>query len=412
VRDTTSSDLLDALLIDDPQALYDSAPCGYLSTLPDGTIAKANRTFLTLIGYSSDDLVGRKTFADLLSAGGRIYHETHYSPMLRLHGSVREIALDIVRADGTRLPVLVNSVLERDAAGAPLIVRTAVFDASERRHYEQELVRAKERAEASETHARLLAATLQQTLIPPEAPQIDGLDVAATYRPARDGAEVGGDFYDIFQIGVDDWALVVGDVCGKGPEAAVVTAVARHTLRAAAITNPDPGRSLLLLNEVLLRRKDGRFCTVAMIRLRRRDGDWNATITCGGHPLPLLVRDGVARTVGRPGTVAGVLVAPEFHDVELALLAGDLLVLYTDGVTEGRASDRDELFGDRRLAEVISGTSDAESAVSALLGAALDFQSGITSDDIVIAAVGVPLVASHPDSPTPGGRCPIDGSPT
>jgi sigma-B regulation protein RsbU (phosphoserine phosphatase) len=389
VTEPTLSDFHDALLIDDLRALYDSAPCGYVSTLPDGTIAKANQTFLTLTGYSSDQLIGRKTFAALLSPGGRLYHETHYSPMLRLHGSVHEIALDIVRADGARIPVLVNSVLDRDAAGAPLVIRTAVFDASERRHYERELVWAKERAEASETHARTLVTALQQTLIPPDAPHIDGLEVAAAYRPARDGTEVGGDFYDIFQIGVADWAIVIGDVCGKGLEAAVVTAVARHTLRAAAVTSSDPSRWLAGLNDVLLRRQDGRFCTVAIVRLRRRDGDWHATITCGGHPLPLLVRNGVARNIGQLGTVVGVLESPDFHDLELALRTGDLLVLYTDGVTEGRAKDR-EVFGDLRLLEVISGTSDAESAVSALLDAALDFQSEVTSDDIVIAAVTVP----------------------
>jgi len=168
---------------------------------------------------------------------------------VRLHGSVREIALEDVRADGARLPVLVNSVLERDADGAPLAIRTAVFDATERRRYEQELVRAKERAEASEANARLLAATLQRTLIPPEAPRIEGLDVAAAYRPAGDGSEVGGDFYDVFQIGVDDWAIVVGDVCGKGAE--------------AAVTNSDPGRPLLLLNDVLLRRENSLFCTAS-----------------------------------------------------------------------------------------------------------------------------------------------------
>ena len=142
-----------ALLDDDPTALYERAPCGYLSSTPDGTIVKVNQTFLTLTGYQRSDLVGRRTFAELLSPGGRIYHETHYAPMLRMHGTAREIALDIVRADGDRLPVLVNAVLERDVDGAPVVVRTAVFDATDRRRYEQELLLAKERAEASEARA-------------------------------------------------------------------------------------------------------------------------------------------------------------------------------------------------------------------------------------------------------------------
>ena len=113
--------------------LFENAPCGYLSAAPDGTLLRVNATFLEWTGYRREDLVGVKRFQDLLSVGGRIYHETHYAPMLRLQGSVREIAVDIVGANGDRLPVLVNSVLVRDAEGTPELVRTTVFDATERK---------------------------------------------------------------------------------------------------------------------------------------------------------------------------------------------------------------------------------------------------------------------------------------
>ncbi|MDQ1384832.1 MAG: phosphoserine phosphatase RsbU/P, partial [Actinomycetota bacterium] len=146
-----------ALLDDDAEALYERAPCGYLSTTPDGTIVKVNATFLTWTGYARADLVGRRTFAELLTPGGRIYHETHYAPMLQMQGTARQIALDIVRADGQRLPALVNSVLERDATGRPVVVRTAIFDATDRREYERELLDAKMRAEESERAATRLA---------------------------------------------------------------------------------------------------------------------------------------------------------------------------------------------------------------------------------------------------------------
>src|SRR3954464_7431661 len=106
-----------ALLDDDPEQLYERAPCGYLSTTPDGTIVKANATFLDLCGYRREDLLGRRTFADLLTAGGRIYHETHYAPMLRMQGTVREVAVDLVRADGTTMPPLINPRLRPDAPG-------------------------------------------------------------------------------------------------------------------------------------------------------------------------------------------------------------------------------------------------------------------------------------------------------
>ena len=108
--------------------------------------------------------------------------------MLQMHGTAREIALDVVCADGRRLPVLVNSVLEHDVSGTPTVVRTAVFDASQRRAYERELLRTKERAEESEVHARKLAQTLQQSFIPPTHPHIPGLELAAAYRPAGDGS--------------------------------------------------------------------------------------------------------------------------------------------------------------------------------------------------------------------------------
>jgi phosphoserine phosphatase RsbU/P len=263
---------IEALLDDDAQTLYDRAPCGYLSTTPDGTIIKANATFLGLTGYERQDLVGRKRFVQLLTAGGRIYHETHYAPMLRMHGNAREIALELVCKDGRRLPVLINSVLERDDFDDPIVIRTAIFDASHRRQYEEELLREKNRAEASEARAIALARTLQQTLIPPHVPDIDGLEVGGEYRPAGDGSEVGGDFYDIFQAGDDDWVVVIGDVCGKGVEAAVVTALARYTLRAAAVQDPSPAHALTVLNAALLGADTDRFCTAAVLRLRRYDG--------------------------------------------------------------------------------------------------------------------------------------------
>jgi PAS domain S-box-containing protein len=172
--DDAREDFYDALLDDDAEQLYDRAPCGYLSTAPDGTVVKVNQTFLTLTGYRREELVGRRRFVDLLAPGGRIYHETHYAPMLQMQGTAREIALDLVTADRSRVPVLVNAVLERAADGTPRVIRAAVFDARDRREYERELVRAKERAEESEARARALAQTLQQTLVPPAPPTVPG----------------------------------------------------------------------------------------------------------------------------------------------------------------------------------------------------------------------------------------------
>ena len=192
---------LDALVHDDPVALYESAPCGFLTTTPDGVIVKTNATFRTWVRREAAELVGVASFTDLLTVGSRIYHETHFAPMLMMQDQVQEVALELVRPDGTRLPVLVNASLARGEDGRPRAVRIAVFDATERRRYERELLDAKERAEASEREARTLARTLQQTLIPPAEPKIPGLDLAAAYHPAGHGAEVGGDFYDVFPVG-------------------------------------------------------------------------------------------------------------------------------------------------------------------------------------------------------------------
>ncbi|WP_433301868.1 SpoIIE family protein phosphatase [Actinoplanes sp. CA-030573] len=141
---------------DDPEYLYEHAPCGYLTTLPDGTIVKVNQTFLSWTGFQRGDLVGHRRFRDLLSAGGQIYHETHYAPLLRMQDEVHELALDVVCADGRTLPTLVNSVLARGPAQEPRAIRTMVFNATERRGYEKELLYARKRAEDSERRVRVL----------------------------------------------------------------------------------------------------------------------------------------------------------------------------------------------------------------------------------------------------------------
>src|SRR5687768_13230964 len=150
---------LDQLLEDDPADLYENAPCGYLSTLPDGTIVKVNRTFCAWTGLTPDQLL-RTRLRDLLSVGGKVFHDTHLAPLLRMQGAVREVALDVVRADGSLLPCLVNAVELRDDSGAPLLVRATLFEATARRRYERELLTAQRAAEESEARSR----TLQQVV--------------------------------------------------------------------------------------------------------------------------------------------------------------------------------------------------------------------------------------------------------
>lgn len=366
------------------------APCGLVAMQPDGTIADANEAFCGLTGRSREDLIGKTTFSQLLTGGGRIYHETHFAPLLQMQGNVRSIALEIARPDGERVPVLVNAVLEYDDAGDPAVARAAVFEATERRSYERELLRAKEDAERAEQKSAALARTLQQTLIPPLAPEIPGLEVTALYRPAGAGTEVGGDFFDVFQIDDDDWVVVIGDVQGKGAAAAVVTALVRHTVRAAAVLEQDPTEILDTVNTVLLRSDSERFCTVGVMRMMRVDRTWRAVIGLGGHTQPILSRRGhVPAQVGEPGMLLGVWAEAETTNSVILLEPGDIIVMYTDGVTEGRSGD--EFFGESRLLALVEANSgNTDTLVHAILDEAVAFQSGITRDDIVVVGVGLP----------------------
>ncbi len=280
-----------ALLEDSAEDLYEHAPCGYLSTLLDGTIAKINRTLLDWLGYDHGDLVGRRSFSDLLTVGGWLYHETHFAPLLRMQGEVSGIALELKARDGTRLPVLVTSTVKTGGDGLPLLIRTTVFDARDRRAYETELLRARQEAEREREELKRLNVTLQQTLLPPTLVNVPGLDVAAHYHVASTDM-VGGDFYDLFPLSAWHLGLFLGDVCGKGAAAAAVTSLARYTLRAAAVYDPDPAAVLGNLNTVLNHEYNGhdpRFCTVVFGLLTPR-----ATAAASASPWPAAATPGPA----------------------------------------------------------------------------------------------------------------------
>jgi sigma-B regulation protein RsbU (phosphoserine phosphatase) len=380
-----------ALVEDDPADLYDNAPCAYLSALPDGTIVKVNRTFLAWTGFEQEELVGQRRFQQLLAPGDRIFYETHYAPMLRMQGHVREIAVEIVGRSGERLPVLLNSVLKQDPSGAPLVIRTAIFDATERRAYEREMLAARRRAEESEARATALARTLQSSFLPPAILSVPGFDVAGAYRPAGDGSQVGGDFYDVFETGRGTWAVVLGDVCGKGPEAAVLTALARYTVRAEAPRTPYPSAVLAGLHGALLRHHPDHFCTALFVILDQVSEGPRLAISSGGHHLPVRVRpDGRSENLGVTGTILGMLDTPSLSDTNVVLEKGDVVVLYTDGVTEARHES--EFFDDERLRVLIQDSveMDAQRIADAVVAAALDFQDGDPRDDIAVVAIKVP----------------------
>ena len=166
------------------------------------------------------------------------------------------------------------------------------------------------------------------------------MELAAAYHPAGEGLEVGGDFYDVFTTAEGQWYLVMGDVCGKGAQAAAVTALARYTLRTAAVRRRSPAAILRWVGDAMLDQDaaGGRFCTIACAHLDLTRSPARVTVSCGGHPLPMLRRaDGTVETFGAPGTLLGLVSDPDLQERSTELRPGDSLVLYTDGLTEARA---------------------------------------------------------------------------
>jgi sigma-B regulation protein RsbU (phosphoserine phosphatase) len=294
---------------------------------------------------------------------------------------VREIALDVVRPDGSRVPVLLNAAVSEPGGD----LRVGVMEARDRHRYEQDLLRATEAADVARGAAAALANTLQQTLIPPAPPRVPGLAISAVYRPAGDGTTVGGDFYDIFQIGAEHWYVVVGDVSGKGPVAATVTSFVRYTVRALAIDHPDPGELLHHLDRAMAAHRTDHYCTLVLAVLSRSEARWSVRLALAGHP-PALVRhrDGRVAELGTFGSPVGLVEKPRFTTVHHDL-GEETVTLYTDGVTEARGSDG--LYGEARLHRLLGDLpGDPDVLAERVAQEALRYQGGVASDDIAIVA--------------------------
>ena len=249
---------------------------------------------------------------------------------------------EIVRQLGFESYITVPLVARARILGALTLVSTDPAH----RYTEQDVAVAEEiarRAAVRIDNARLyaerdrVAHVLQQGLLPQRLPGVPRLDLAARYFPAGEGIEAGGDFYDVFAAGRDRWGLVIGDVCGKGPEAAAGMGLARPALRALARAYRRPARLLRALNEELLdQTSDGRFLTVAYVQARVDGESGVGLTTClAGHPPGILVSaGGRVRAVGLPGTLLGVFTEVRLREQRVRMLPGDVLVLYTDGLAD------------------------------------------------------------------------------
>ncbi len=338
-----------------------------------------------LLGYPVQRWLDEPDFwSSRIHPGDREYIVS-YRRVATAEGRDHELEYRMVAADGRK--VWFQDVATTDVGddGLPRRVVGLMLDITRRKRTELVLWESRQRFAS-------LARTLQASLLPPHLPEINGLEVAANYRSAEDGVEVVGDFYDLFDTGDDGWGVVLGDVCGKGPEAAAVTAVARHTVRAAAMREPRPSRVLERLNEALLTDDSEEcFCTAVYARVVPGPERVRLALSCGGHPLPLVLRaDGTVETAGRPGTLLGLFDEPDLVDVDLELAPGDAAVFFTDGATE--AKRRGMILGEDRLQAIVGACSGlrAEEIATRMVDAILAFQEGAPSDDLAIVVLRVP----------------------
>jgi len=310
----------------------------------DGRILEFNPAAEATFGHRREDVLGQEMAGLLIPENMRAGHRAGLQRQVAGEPSRilnQRLELTAQRAGGELFPIELTAL--RLPGEGPPVFAAFLRDITARATAERE------RAE--------LALTLQQALLPPHLPEIEGLELAAWFQPGSEGLLIGGDFYDALPSGHGQCQLIIGDVVGKGAVAATIASQARHTLRAAALTIESPAEVLRTLNASLLRDAERvlPMCSVAMawVNLLSHGGPM-ATVASGGHPLPMVVnRDGTVRTVGTPGTILGVGSKATVEPVSVPLQAGDLLVLYTDGVTEVETPDG--RLGPERLAEVLAG---------------------------------------------------------
>jgi sigma-B regulation protein RsbU (phosphoserine phosphatase) len=363
-----------------------------------GRIVDFNPAAEQIFGYAREEAAGEELAELLVPPDLRDAHRAAYSHYLETGEPRildRRLELSALRADGSEFPIEL-SVTSIGTPEAPLFAGF-VRDITERVRSEEELERllerehaARRRAEIAERNARSIAGTLSQSLLPPVLPEIPGLQIGTAFQAAGQG-EVGGDFYDVFETERAGWNCLIGDVCGKGARAAAATALARYTIRAAAMREARPSAILRLLNEAFIQHaEEANFCTVAYASLEEvRDGRLHLQLAIGGHPLPMAVRaTGEVQAVGSHGTLIGIIPEPLLVDVGVELASGDALVMFTDGVTESRLDG--ELFGTERLAAVLreeAGRSAQEIATAVHL--AVTHGSPDTRDDVAVVVLRV-----------------------
>lgn len=329
------------------------------------------------------------------------HREAHYAGLARYVATGEPRILDErleltgMRADGTTLPV--ELTVTRLGRREPPVFAGFVRDITRRRSSEREVARllelerdARVRAELAERSARSVSDVLQRSLLPPHLPVVPGVELGAAYRAGAEGTMVGGDFYDVFELGGGRWGVAIGDVRGKGAHAASVTALMRYTIRTAAVREESPSEVLRVLNGALLSDEpsSGDFCTAiyGVLDTGHPDGT-GVCLAIGGHPQPLLRTGGEVRAVGAPGTLLGAVPDPRITDERVRLAPDDVLLLFTDGVIESRTPDG--FFGTERLAELLAdcGGLEAEAVAGRVEATVVHSAGNRSADDVAVLAL-------------------------
>jgi serine phosphatase RsbU (regulator of sigma subunit) len=234
-----------------------------------------------------------------------------------------------------------------------------------------------------------VAEVLQRGLVPTEPPRVPFAEVASYYRPLGSATAVGGDFYDVFRTPDGAWAFVIGDVCGKGPRVAAMSALARHAIRAIATTERRPQGVMRRLNTVLLGEEPWpQLCTSAYLRAAQVGGEVRVRVCLAGHPAPLLIESsGEVRELGAHGTLLGFTPTPSFTETVDRLQPGDTVVMFTDGLFHGRDSEEERAEFQRRLVEAAGGS--AKDVCAAAERWVMEHASPVLRDDVALLAIKI-----------------------
>jgi PAS domain S-box-containing protein len=357
-----------------------------------GRVVEVNPAGSRVLGGTRPELIGRK-LADLLPQDADDLASSTRPPH-----QAGELSLGQHKFDVRRQPLT-------DRNGRPAGELVVLRDITERVLAEQHL-------QGLLVERSRVAAALQASLVPGELPPIPAAEVASRYEPAGDGREIGGDFFDVFTLGDNVWGLVLGDVSGKGAEAAAVTALARYTLRTLAHAKHRPSRTLRELNTRLAAATDiERHCTLVYAIARPHEAGLELTVSLAGHHPPLVLRgSGAVEPIGELGTALGLFEDPDLSDTRVFLGPGDLLCMFTDGLVEAR--DATDLFGTDRVATLLGqqAGSTVDEIAAQLVAAARTFHGGRDlGDDLALLLLRVRESAEaavsrdeHETEPAPG----------